>query len=294
MATTNPIKAKIKTLKAEYDILSKGKESLLKIIDESEISESVFNSNAIENSTLTLQETEKILLDLEVSRNISVREVFETKNLARVMEYVKNKAVEIELSKEMILFLHKMLISNINDSIAGRFREKDEYVRIGTYIGTAPEHIEKMIDETLFEYLSGHNNYFIDNITKFHLDFESIHPFIDGNGRIGRVIINYQLIRQGFPNVIIRNKEKKIYYKSFDEYHNSKNTKVMEKILALSLIESLHKRTAYLKGNPIITLADYAKVHNKSVNSLINLARRQTISAFREKGVWKISKSIHI
>lgn len=85
MATINPVKTAIKNLKAEYDRFAKGKESLLKIIDEAELPESVFNSNAIENSTLTLKETERILLEMEVSRRVSVREVFEAKNLARVM-----------------------------------------------------------------------------------------------------------------------------------------------------------------------------------------------------------------
>lgn len=293
MATGKPIKIKIKTLKEEYDSLKAGKESLLKIIDESEVSESIFNSNAIENSTLTLKETERILLDLEVSRNISVREVFETKNLARVMEYVKNKVKEARLSKEIILFLHKMLISNIDDDIAGKFRENDEYVRIGSYIGAAPEHVENLIDEILQEYSSAHDNYFLDNISKFHLDFESIHPFIDGNGRIGRVIVNYQLAELGFPNIIIRDKEKETYYEAFNIYHDSKDTKMMEKIIILSLFESLNKRIVYLKGDKIITLADYAKVNKRSINSLINFARRQTIPAFREKGVWKIGMSTH-
>src|SRR4030067_2518657 len=98
MATTNSIKNNIKGLKRKYDQLRKGKESLLKIIDESELSEIVFNSNAIENSTLTLKETERILLELEVSRNVSVREVFEAKNLARVMEYTRSKEQEADLS----------------------------------------------------------------------------------------------------------------------------------------------------------------------------------------------------
>ena len=62
----------------------------------------------------------------------------------------------------------------------------------------------------------------------------------------------------------------------------------MEKIITLALIESLHKRIAYLFGRKIITLADYGKIHKRSINSLINLAGRQTIPAFREKGVWKI------
>jgi Fic family protein len=290
MATTNTIKNSIKVLKGKYDQLRKGKESLLKLIDESELSESVFNSNAIENSTLTLKETERILLEREISRNVSLREVFEAKNLARVLEYIRNKSVEPEISLEVILFLHKMLMENIKDAIAGRFRKKDEYVRVGTHIAPAPEHIERMIESILVDFSSDQSSYFLDKIAGFHLDFETIHPFCDGNGRIGRVIINYQLARFGFPNVIIRDKEKQTYYQAFREYTDSKKTKTMEKITTLALTESMHKRIAYLQSDKITTIADYAKVHKKSINTLLNAARRQTIPAFREKGVWKIGE----
>lgn len=290
MATTNTIKNYIKVLRTKYDQLSKGKAYLLKLIDESELSESVFNSNAIENSTLTLKETERILLALEVSRNVSVREVFEAKNLACVLEYIRSKSIEPELSAEMILLLHKMLMGNINDDIAGRFRKKGEYVRVGMHIAPAPEHVERMIESILTEFTADHSNYFTDKIAKFHLDFETIHPFCDGNGRMGRVLINYQFGRFGFPNIIIRDKEKQTYYQAFGEYKDLKKTKTMEKIITLSLTESLHKRIAYLQGDKISTLADYAKTHKKSINALLNAARRQTIPAFREKGVWKIGK----
>jgi Fic family protein len=290
MATTNPVKNRIKSLKIDYDRLRRGKESLLTIIDESELSESVFNSNAIENSTLTLKETERILLELEISRNVSVREVFEAKNLAKVMEYTGEKALASELSKEMVLLLHKMLIGNIDDAIAGRFRTTGEYVRVGTHIAPAPEHVERMIEAILLEFAADHLHYFTDKIAKFHLDFETIHPFCDGNGRMGRVIINYQLMRSGFPAIIIRDKEKGIYYSSFGEYHDSKNQKTMEKTITLALTESLHKRIAYLRGEEIIQLADYARAHKRSINALLNAARRQTIPAFREKGVWKIGE----
>ena len=64
-------------------------------------------------------------------RNVSVREVFEAKNLARVTEYKRTKAKDSELSKDLILLLHQMLIGGINDAIAGRFREQGEYVRVG-------------------------------------------------------------------------------------------------------------------------------------------------------------------
>jgi len=290
MPISKSIKEKINTLKREYDSLRKGKESLLNILFEAELPESVYNSNAIENSTLTISETEKILLDMEVSRNVSVREVFEAKNLARVFGYIKDKINTKNVDKDLILLLHKMLISNINEDIAGRFRKLNEYVRVGTYIAPAPEHVEAMIEASLLEYSSRQTEYFLEKVSRFHLEFEHIHPFCDGNGRIGRVLINYQLIQLGFPPLIIRDKEKAAYYKSFGEYRNSNNKKtgIMDKVLSLALLESFQKRIAYLKGGKIVRLAEFAEKEKISVSILLNKAKRQTIPAFREKGIWKI------
>ncbi len=288
MSISNLLQRRIEHLKRKYDSLSKGKGSLLQLIDETEIAESVYNSNAIENSTLTLKETEKILLEMEVGKNISLREVFEAKNLARVMDYIKTKTQEKEVDEELILFLHKMLMSGINDKIAGRLRGKNEYVRVGSFIAPSPEHVERMIESLILEYKSSITSFFLDRIVRFHLEFETIHPFVDGNGRIGRVIVNYQLLRFGFPPIIIRDKEKQLYYESFKEYRDDKKTFLGERVISLGLIESLHKRITYLEGRIIITLSDYAKKQKKSLRSLLNCAKRQTIPAFREKGVWKI------
>ena len=290
MHISKNVQDRIKKLKKEYDSLKVKKESLLDIIFEAELPESVYNSNAIENSTLSISETEKILLDMEVSRNVSVREIFEAKNLATVFGYIKEKVKNNNINKELILLLHKMLISNINEDIAGRFRKQNEYVRVGTHIAPAPEHIESMMDSLLSDYSTYTEEYFIDRIAKFHLEFETIHPFCDGNGRIGRVLINYQLMQHGFPPIIIRDKEKSFYYKSFGEYRNSnkKNISGLDKILSLALLESLHKRIAYLSGKKIVRVSDYAKNKKDSINAILNKAKRQTIPAFREKGVWKI------
>ena len=290
MAIIQPIKKRIQALKAEFDTLKSGKESLLTMIDEVEIPENVYNSNAIENSTLTLKETEKILLEQELSRHVHLREVFEAKNLARVVTYKRNKTHSDALTRDLILLLHHMLIGGIDDSIAGRFRKQGEFVRVGTYIAPASERVERMIEEVLLECSSNLGMYFLDKIAKFHLEFESIHPFLDGNGRIGRVIVNFQLLQYGFPRIIIRNKEKDAYYQAFKDYNEKKNTKLMEKILALSLMEALHKRVMYMKGETIITLSSYINTHNYSAPALTNAARRQTIPAFREKGVWKIGE----
>ncbi|MEK7457917.1 MAG: Fic family protein [Patescibacteria group bacterium] len=288
MPSTTSINKKILKLRREYDQLRGGKESLLVLLDEAELPESVYNSNAIENSTLTLPETEKILLEMQVSRNISIREVNEAQNLARVTIYIREKAKKEDISKEHIHTLHRMLLGNIDETIAGRFRQEGEYVRVGTHIASAPEHIEELVEEILVEYTTVYDRFILDAIARFHLRFEDIHPFNDGNGRIGRVIMNWQLVRLGFPQIIIRDKEKQLYYHAFREYDAQKKTKTMERIVTLAMMESLHKRIAYLKGGTIIPLVQHAKQLHVSVSAMLNAAKRQTIPAFREKGVWKI------
>jgi len=281
---------KISELFAQYQLKSKNKESLLLMVDDVEIAERVYNSNAIENSTLTLPETERILLQLEINRHISLREVFETKNLAQVYEYIKKIAPQQPLTIDMILLLHKMLLTNIRDEAAGRFRKEGEMVQVGTHIGLPPEFINKRIQEILIQYNSEINIPFVHRIAQLHAEFESIHPFIDGNGRIGRVLNNYLLIREGFPPIIVRNKEKESYYSALRSFDDSNNFKPMIRIVELAVLESLHKRLAYLDGREIIPLAQYAKYSQCSFHTLLNSAKRQTIPAFREKRVWKIGK----
>lgn len=103
--------------------------------------------------------------------------------------------------------------------------------------------------------------------------------------------MNYQLLRLGFPTIIVRDKEKKTYYQAFRDYHQAKTTKLMEHVVTLALMESLHKRIAYLEGKTLLTLSDYTSKHKESASALLNAARRQTIPAFREKGIWKIGDS---
>ena len=290
MAITQSYRKKIQALREEYASLKGGKESLLALIDEAEVPENVYNSNAIENSTLTLKETEKILLEIELSRRVSVRELFEAKNLNRVIAYKRDKAGRVPLTKDIILLFHRMLMGGINDAIAGRFRRQGEYVRVGTHIAPPPEHVERMIEHSLFIYENDIDSYFLDKIARFHLEFETIHPFCDGNGRIGRVIINFHLLELGFPKIIIRNRTKRTYYQAFDEYRPRKRTRTMENIVALGIMEALHKRIAYLRGENIIRLSEHIAQNNLSPPAVTNAARRQTIAAFREKEVWKIGE----
>lgn len=272
-----------------YRILP-GREALLRIIDEAEVPEHVYNSNAIENSTLTLEETEKILNQMALDRYITEREIFEARNLARVVGYVSGKASEKDMDIEMMLLLHKMLMANINTEIAGRFRQTGEYVRVGTYIAPAPERVEELITGMLYNYKAVSDTItIIKRLARLHLTFEHIHPFIDGNGRIGRVIINYLLVREGYVPVNIKFVDRQKYYEAFTEFDREEKTVIMEEILFKALANSYHKRLAYLEGRKIITLGDYAKKMKLSHSNLLNKAKRQTIEAFLEKGIWKIS-----
>ena len=280
----------INRLRERYYTASIGKQSLIKILSEAEVAEQVFNSNAIENSTLTLEETEKILLQIDLDRYISEREIFEAKNLARVVSYIDTRAKEQELTLDVILSLHKMLIANIRDDVAGRFRTAGEYVRVANHIAPDPKEIVERLEKMLAAYNASSHENIIKRIALLHLTFEYTHPFIDGNGRIGRVINNYLLIREGFVPVNIKFIDRKMYYEAFQEFGEKDATKIMEEIVGKALTNSYHKRLAYLEGAHIMTLAEYAKKYKVSHSNLINKANRQTIEAFLEKGVWKIGK----
>jgi|SRR3989338_6100773 len=283
MAKKLNVFSKINFLRERYYKASIGKEALIKMIAEAEVAEQVYNSNAIENSTLTLEETEKILLQIELDRYINEREIFEAKNLARVVGYIDTRAKEQELSLEVMLLLHKMLISNIRDDIAGRFRAGDEYVRVGSHIAPHPQEVIGRLETMLAEYHAASHESIIKRIARLHLAFEYTHPFIDGNGRIGRAINNYLLIREGFVPINIKFIDRKKYYEAFREFDEKNSSSIMEEIVGKALTNSYHKRLAYLEGKKIVALVEYAKHNKLSHSNLINKANRQTFEAFLEK-----------
>ena len=284
------LQLQIKQLKEVYEQLKPTKGNLLILLRQTELAEHVYDSNAIENSSLSLRETESILIDQPTARKIPARELFEAKNLARVINHLA-QTKDLPINRTTTLRLHKMLLTNINDRIAGRFRTGNEYIQVGNHLAPAPEHIEKLFKALLDDYNSSHDRYFLDNIARFHLEFERIHPFVDGNGRIGRVIINWQLDKLGYPPIILRNKNKhQQYYPVFSKYNDNGNWGDLTKILGLALQEALNKYLAYLKGQEPIRLVDWAKKNQSNPNALLNAARRQTIAAFRGKGAWMIGE----
>jgi len=283
-------KDKIEALHQQYKSLAKGNELLLKEIALAEIPEMVYNSNAIENSTLTLEDTEKILSGGNLLRKVNVREVYETKNLAKLTETVleKNKS---KLNIKLILGLHKTLLTHIDDNIAGRFRSGKEWVRVGNHLGANPQFVTTHMQELVDNYSQNKTNYFLDSIAHFHAEFETIHPFVDGNGRMGRVLINLQLMNVGLPPIIIQNKSKHTeYYPLFTHYQSTMKFGGFTELFALLLQETLHKRITILTAKKIIPLSIWASQNTIKPNVAANKAKRQTIPAFRLREKWMIAE----
>jgi Fic family protein len=283
-------KDKIEALHNQYINLAKSNESLLREIALAEIPEMVYNSNAIENSTLSLEDTEKILSGASLQRKVSVREIYEAKNLAKLTETVVKKN-ESKLSIKLILSLHKTLLTDIDDTIAGRFRRDKEWVRVGNHLGANPQFVATLVQELIDQYNQNKKPYFLDAIAHFHAEFETIHPFVDGNGRMGRVLINLQLMNIGLPPIIIQNKSKLTeYYPLFTQYQSTMKFGGFTGLLALLLQETLHKRLTILTAKKIIPLSIWAAQNGIKPNVAANKAKRQTIPAFRLRDKWMIAQ----
>lgn len=255
-----------------------------------EIPEMVYNSNAIENSTLTLEDTEDILFRDAIKKDHDIREIYEAKNLAKVTEYLLENQQD-ELNIELILHLHGMLLSDIRNDWAGRFRRNNEWVRVGDHMGANPDFVSGLMSGLVQKYQADDEMYFLDKIAWFHAEFETIHPFPDGNGRIGRVLINQQLMALGYPPIIIPNKGKQTdYYPAFTTYRTNDKYDEFTNLFAGLLIESLYRRITILSATRIIRLSKWAKDNDVSPHIASNKARRGTIPAFRKRGVWMIAE----
>lgn len=283
-------KDRINSLAEEYRKLAAQQKEAIKELTLSELPEMVYNSNAIENSTLTLEDTEDILIRNQIRTDHEIREIYEAKNLASAIEYLMDNP-EKEISVELILNLHKTLLTNIRDDIAGRFRSGREWVRVGTHIGANPEFVNGLMYEVVENYNSDDGGYFLDKIAYFHAEFENIHPFGDGNGRIGRLLTNEQLDMLGLPPIIIPNKSKfDEYYPALDEYTKTGKVDKLTELFASLLIETLYRRITKLTARRIISVADWAKNNDINLQSATNKAIRGTIPAFRVRGHWMIDQ----
>jgi len=167
-----------------------------------------YNTNAIEGSTITLEEARLILED-KVAPNKPLKDIRETESHAAV--FLDMLKTEETVSEELLLKWHAELFKETKPDIAGTFRQY--LVRVGVYVAPDWSDIE-MLMKQLTSFLSSSKLNPVEVAARAHYIFEKIHPFGDGNGRIGRLLMNYIMWRNGYPMLIVEYKRRKSYYKA--------------------------------------------------------------------------------
>ncbi len=170
-----------------------------------------YNTNAIEGSTITLEEAKEVI-EYKISPNKPLNEIKEAESHAKT--FLKMLEKQENLSKELILRWHKEIFGETKPDIAGRYR--NYLVRIGEHLAPDWQDISKLMKE-LFIFLKTKNMNPVELSARVHYRFEKIHPFGDGNGRIGRLVMNYILWFNHYPILIIEYKKRRLYYKALNK-----------------------------------------------------------------------------
>lgn len=189
-----------------------------------------YNTNAIEGSTLSLQDTSFILFENIVPKGKSPIEINEVQNHKQSFDYTLS--YKGNFTKSFVLEVHRRLMHNILWKAAGKFRKVDVYIR-GVDVLPPPHSIVLSEFKKLMQWYTKNRKRYspIVAVAYFHSVFESIHPFRDGNGRTGRLIINFMLRQEGFPMIDIKNKDKERYYDSLYESEKNHNLRPLVEMI---------------------------------------------------------------
>ena len=190
------------------------------------IVEYTYNSNAIEGNTLTLRETDMVLRGLTIDRKplkdhmeaVGHKEAFEF-----VQDLVKN---QVPLSESIIRQIHYLVLADKKDD-RGVYRRVPVRIMGAKHEPVQPYLIQPKMEQLLESYRNN-TEHMITKLARFHIEFEGIHPFIDGNGRTGRLLVNLELMKAGYPPIDIKFTDRVAYYNAFDEYHVKHNLNAMD------------------------------------------------------------------
>lgn len=171
-----------------------------------------YTTNAIEGSTVNLRETSMILFDKLTPPGKTMREVREAENHKKAFDYMM--AYRGDLSKVFIYKLHRLMSSGIlKPAESGAFREVQVFVRGADVVPPRPEDVEREFKELMLWYRGNKKRYHPVVVAAYmHTRFEGIHPFVDYNGRVGRLLLNFILMKHNFPPVAITHRRRAEYY----------------------------------------------------------------------------------
>ena len=197
-----------------------------------------YHSNAIEGNTLTLLETKVVLEGITVGGK-ALREHFEAINHRNAIYYVEDIIKKVEpFSEWQIRNIHQLILKNIDDHNAGRYRQQN--VLISGATNTPPDYT--LLNDKMAHFVDWYNSessqlHPIERAAKVHSDFVGIHPFIDGNGRTSRLLMNLELMKAGYPPCVITVENRLAYYEALDQWMAFGKTEAFNQLVADAVLE---------------------------------------------------------
>ena len=211
-------------------------------LNEEFIVEYTYNSNAIEGNTLTLRETDMVLRGLTIDKK-PLKDHLEAVGHKEAFEFVSELVKDnIQMSERIIKQIHYLVLADKRDD-CGVYRRVPVRIMGSQHEPVQPYLIQPKMEQLMVDFAES-TEHIVTKLARFHIEFESIHPFIDGNGRTGRLLVNLELMKAGFPPIDIKFTDRILYYNAFDEYHVNHNLSAMEKLFARYVNERLNM---YLK-----------------------------------------------
>ena len=286
------IYARILSKKKTLDNLRPLPPQLVKKLREQMQIEFTYNSNAIEGNTLSLRETQLVIQEGITVRGKSLREHLEARNHPDAIDYVEKLAQKkATIKQDDILKVHALLMRGIDDQNAGKYRTGQVRVAGATLMPPPAEKIQMMISE-LLQTLSQNPDELrpIELAVFFHHKFVYIHPFLDGNGRTARLLMNVILMRSGYPFTVLLRVDRPKYLRAISEADNG-NLIPFANFVANCVERSLDIcLLAFEKEAEILTLAEASKLTPYTQEYLSLLARKGSIGAFKLRRNWVITK----
>lgn len=228
----------IDSLKNKLDAQRPLAPSIVKNLKEDLILRWTYHSNAIEGNTLTLLETKVVLEGITVGGK-ALREHFEAINHRNAIYYVEDIIKKEEpFSEWQIRNIHQLILKNIDDDNSGRYRQQN--VLISGTTTTPPDYT--LLNDKMKQFIDWYKTeanllHPIERAAKVHADFVGIHPFIDGNGRTSRLLMNLELMKAGYPPCVITVEKRLAYYESLDQWMAFGNTEVFNQFVADAVLE---------------------------------------------------------
>jgi len=208
-------------------------------LQEKLIVEWTYNSNAIEGNTLTLSETKVVLEGITIGGK-SMVEHLEAINHREAILFVEDLIANKEpLSEWNIKNIHALILKEIDNANAGKYRSENVVISGAKHIPPKYYEIADLMQKLIVEYQNEWKAFHpVVRATLIHGEFVKIHPFIDGNGRTSRLLLNFELMKNGYPPIIIKNEERARYYDVLDLAHTTLNYETFIDLVSKLLIES--------------------------------------------------------